>query len=197
MRRDRAVPHLGRANGEMIGAVGQKRHLRSGAVLGRGSAFQPGYPHPPPREPLRAIGLFCPAPARQSLLHPVHALIEPIAAVIDIRSLRPDGLDPVALADHVEPPNRKWIEPEKLGQIVNRGFDRERSLRGTIAAKAAGRYDVGVDRVAVGPLVGATVSRDRTAERRSQGLAAMAAVGSGVRDDMYLDRRQRTVALGA
>jgi hypothetical protein len=40
VRRHRSVPHLGRSDREVIGAIGQQRHLRPGAVLRRGTGFQ-------------------------------------------------------------------------------------------------------------------------------------------------------------
>ena len=87
--------------------------------------------------------------------------------------------------------------PEGPCQFVHRAFDGEGRLRRAIAAEAAARHHIGIDRVAVGLLVVAAVDGERAGKRRSQRLAAMPAIGAGVGDDMDLDRRQRAVAFGA
>ena len=53
VRRGDAVAHLGRAAGEMVGAVGQQLHLGARAVLGRRAAFEHGQRHARALEPSR------------------------------------------------------------------------------------------------------------------------------------------------
>ncbi len=81
----------------------------------------------------------------------IHALVEAITAEPDIGGVVPHRLDPVARADHVQPPDREGSMPELLAELVDGAFDGEGRLRRAIAAEPAGRHHIGVDRVARRP----------------------------------------------
>ena len=168
------------------------------AVLGRRAAIQHR------QRDARALRPFIARPAlgcrRQPpmrLLDEIQTLVEPVAAEIDVGRVLPDRLDPVVGPDHVLAADRERAHPDQPRKVVDRAFDRESRLRRAVAAEAAGRDHVGVDRVADRLLVGAAIRRHRAAERRGERLAGMAAIGAGVGDDVNLDRGQRSVALGA
>ena len=181
----------------MVAAARQQGHLRPGAMLGRRAAFQHRQSHAGAFEPFVAVGLGRTAAACEGGFHQVHALVETVAAEIDVRWILPDGFDPVAGADHVDPADRERIEAELARQLIHRRFHGERRLRRAVAAKAAARNHVGIDREACGLLVRAAIGRERAAERGRQRLAGMAAIGAGVGDHVQLDGGQRAVPPGA
>src|ERR1700731_5427749 len=126
-------------------------------MLRRRSAFQHGERRTGSLDPLLAFGLRHAAPAFERAFDEVHALVEPVAAEIDIRRLAPNRPDPVVGADHIAAAYLERVEPELLRQIVDRALDGEGRLRGAVAAKAAGGGHVGVDGIAAGFLVRATI----------------------------------------
>src|SRR5262249_33955671 len=83
--------------------------------------------------------------------------------------------------------------PRQPRQPVDRALDRKRRLRGAVAAEAAGGDHVGVNGIADGLLVGASVTHEWAAQGAGERLAAMAAIGAGVGDDVDLERGQRAV----
>ena len=101
----------------MIRTVGEQPHLRTGAVFGRWTALQHGQCDALPLQPIVTFRLCLAAPARQCLLYAVHALVETIAAEVNIGWIGPHGFHPMTRSDHIEPSNRKRIEPEYFGQI--------------------------------------------------------------------------------
>ena len=112
MRSDRSVPHLGRADGKMIAAVGQQRHLRPRAVLGRRAAFHHRQCNAGALRPVISFGFGSATLRRQGVLDEVEALIEPITAEIDIGGIFPYRLDPIARPDHVLAANLERVDSE-------------------------------------------------------------------------------------
>ena len=197
MRSDGAVTHLRRSDRQTIASIRQETHLGAGTVLGRWPAFEHGERHSSALHPFLAFGLRHTAPALQRGFHEIDALVEPVAAEIDVRRLAPDRFDPVVGTDQIAAADLKRIKLELFRQVVDRAFDREGGLRGAVATEAAGRDHIGIDSVAVGLLVRAAIGGERAGKRRGQRLTAVAAIGAGVRHDPDLDRRERAVAARA
>ena len=153
MRGDRAVAHLGRADGEVVAC---RRAAAPSAAPERCSV---GGPHssiasamPVPSAQSSPAGLRRAAAAGQRLLDEVEALVEPVAAEVDVGGVLPDR------SRSSRPGRTMFLRriangsmPEQPRQLVDRAFDGEGGLRGAVAAEAAARDHVGVDRVADRP----------------------------------------------
>jgi len=124
-------------------------------------------------------------------------LVDPVAAELDVGGVLPDRLDAVGFPHLVDAPDLERVHAQQFGKVVNGAFEGESGLRGAVAAEAAGRHHVGIDRVTIGLLVDAAIGSDRADERRCQRLAAVAGRGAGVGDDVDLHRGERAVLLGA
>src|SRR5215472_9757194 len=98
---DGTVAHLRRADGKMEGPVSLHGHLAARAVFGGRTGFGGRVTDTGTFEPIIPLGLRQPAALGQGLLHMIHALVQTVAADIDVRCLLPYGLDPVGGPEHV------------------------------------------------------------------------------------------------
>src|SRR5580658_952738 len=136
-------------------------------MFGRRAAIEHRQRNTGPFEPLLS-GRFVKAASRlQGRFDQVQTLIQAIAAEPDVGWIVPDRLDPVVGLDHVQTANSERVHPEQFTQLVDRGFDGKKRLRGAIAPKAPSRDNIGVDRKAGCFLVWATIDRKWISERRS------------------------------
>ena len=193
VRRDDAVAHLGRTAGQMIGAVGQQLHLRAGAMLGRRSAFEHRHGHARALGPLVAGKAGDAVAPGQLALDDVEALGDAVAAEARIAGLAPYRFDVVARPHDVPAAHLDRIDREDARHLVDRALDGEGRLRGAIAAEAAARHHVGVDRVTRALLVVAAVGGKGAAHGGRQRLAAVIAIGAGVGHDAHVHRGQGAV----
>ncbi len=170
VRRGDAVAHLGRADGQVIGAVGE-------SFISAPERCSVGGPHssmasatPVPSAQCSPSGLATPLPLRQLALDDVEALGDAVAAETGVAGLLPDRFDVVAGPHDVLAPHLDRVDVEQARQLVDGAFDREGRLRGAVAAEAAARDHVGVDGVARRP------SCCRSDRRRSGSPCAAASV---------------------
>ncbi len=127
----------------------------------------------------------------------IEALVESVAAVEHV-GLRFTGCDHrIARPHHIAPADVEWVHADRAREFVDCRFDRENGLRQPIAAKRAGRYRVGVDRVTVDFLVGATVNGDRFPAGMFEHSTGVISVGTCIRKHMQLHCGERAVVLGA
>ena len=191
VRGNRSVPHLGGADREVIAAVGQHRHCRAGAMLGRRAGIEHRHRHAGALHPIIAGGLWLAASRRQTLLDQVEALIEPVAAEGYIGRVFPHRLDPVLGPDHIFAAKFQRAHGKKSRQLVHRGLDSEGRLRGAIAAVPDGhageyrRADQGCwvwlrEDSRAGWKADAVCARQRDPDRDARGQAGAVLHGRGV-----------------
>ena len=113
----------------------------------------------PTRHPARPRRRLA-AAARERVADEIEAGLEPIARDFDVVEARLRGDQRIAGPDRVAAAEFVRIETEIAAQFVDRRFDRERRLAQAVAAKGAGRRQVGIDGLAVDPLVGAAIERN-------------------------------------
>ena len=190
-----AVAEFGGSRRQVVGPVGQQRHVGFRAMLGGRGAVLRMDGDAAAFQPFVAVGFRLAPAAGEGLLDKIEALIQPVAADHAVVRERPDAVHGIVRLDHVLATDREWVDAQLAAQLVDGGLDRERGLRRAISPEGARGHRIRVDRVAGPLLVGAAIGGHRGAERRGQDLAAVIAVGPGVRDGVDLHRRERAVLL--
>ena len=198
-----AVAELGGPDVGRVRSVRKEPDLGVGKVAARRDGVDHGQRRSLPGDPVRAQviqpgGPVPFEPAGQGVLHQPGALVQPVAAVVDVLfRFGMGGEHVVAFEDHVAAAELQRVHPDPGGELVDAGLDGEDHLAQAVAAERPGGNRVGVDRVGVHLLVGALVHAQGFAAAVEHHADGMVAVGAGVGEHVQLQRRQPAVPAGA
>ncbi len=160
-----AIAKLRGSDGEVVGAVGQQRHVRFRTMLGGRSAILRVNGNAAAFPPFVAVRSGLAPAAGEGFFDQVEALIEPIAADHAVVGKGPDAVNRIVRLNHVLAAHRERVDTQLAAQLIDGRLDGERRLGCAIATKGTGGDGVGVDRVTAPLLVLAAVGRDRRPER--------------------------------
>ena len=137
------------------------------------------------------------AGGRHRLLRQVEALIQPVAAELDVIDIAVQAGQRIARTDHVAAAEDVRVDPEPPCQRIDRLLHGEHGLAQPIAPECAAGHGVGVGGRRVHPAVGAAILPQHLAAGMVQHRRRVVAVSAGIGHHVQRQRRQQPVPRSA